>query len=61
MECRFTLKHIHNMIITYNQLRQLDLVCKSSNNRLLMYILTSHLFTSDSVSAAIVEDNPFNF
>ena len=38
-------------------LRQLGLVCKSSDNRLLMYIATLLPPTNDSVSAAIVERN----
>ena len=35
--------------------RQFGLVCESSDIRLLMYVVTSHTSTNDSVSAAIVE------
>ena len=36
-------------------LRQLDSMCKSSDNRLLMYIASSHPSTSGGVSTAVVE------
>ena len=35
------------------------LVCKSSDNRLLMYLAISHPSTKDSVSAAVVEHITF--